>query len=76
MDKCCTNCAFFEQKKIPACYNINGKLFNGSVNETNCLLHKGVKITYPDGEFCGDEYFRPISIKTRLENLEKLDINE
>jgi hypothetical protein len=69
-EKCCKNCLFFIYKSRPEPYP--------SANyhvEYACHLHGSeASITDPESQFCGDEHWISVKVKTRIENLEKLGI--
>lgn len=69
-EKCCKNCLFFIDKSRPepypsAKYHI----------EYACHLHGSeASVTDPESQFCGDEHWISVKVKTRIDNLEKLGI--
>ena len=66
-EKCCKNCLFFGEDKKAQTYYTQIKY--------HCELHGSeASITHPDTQFCGDEHWISVKVKTRLENLEKLGI--
>jgi hypothetical protein len=61
-EKCCKNCLFFIDN-------------NNTKREFACHLHGSeASITWPEDQFCGDENWISVKVKTRIENLEKLGI--
>lgn len=70
-EKCCKNCLYFREEEVTNWYR-DGRSkirFHCDLNG----LHNG-EVSHPDDQFCGDEKWRSVKIKTRLENLEKLGI--
>jgi hypothetical protein len=69
-EKCCKNCLFFIDKSRPELYT--------SANwcvEFACHLHGSeASITDPESQFCGDEHWISVKVKTRIDNLEKIGI--
>lgn len=60
--KCCINCLYLIDR---------GK----SIINWDCQLHGSeARITHPSSQFCGDEYWVSVKLKTRIDNLEKLGI--
>jgi len=69
-EKCCSNCLFFIDKSRPESY-----LSANYHVEYACHLHGSeASITWPEDQFCGDEHWISVKVKTRIENLEKLGI--
>lgn len=65
-EKCCANCLYFrEEYREDSWYN------NYHCDLLN--LHNG-EVAWPSTQFCGDENWRPVKLKQRFENLEKLDL--
>jgi hypothetical protein len=68
-EKCCKNCLFFID---------NSRVLYSSFRlraEYACHLHGSeARLTYPKSQFCGDEHWISVKVKTRIENLEKLGI--
>jgi hypothetical protein len=75
-EKCCKNCLFFID---------NSKVLYPSLRhqaEYACRLHGSeANVTDPfyyeifsPSQFCGDEHWISVKVKTRIENLEKLGI--
>jgi hypothetical protein len=70
-EKCCKNCLYFREEEISNWYS-NGR----SKTKYHCDLndlHNG-EVSDPEDQFCGDEKWQSVNIKTRIENLEKLGI--
>jgi hypothetical protein len=69
-EKCCKNCFFVIDKSRPEPYP--------SANyhvEYDCHLHGSeANVTDPESQFCGDEHWISVKVKTRIDNLEKLGI--
>jgi hypothetical protein len=69
-EKCCKNCLFFIDKSRPEPYP--------SANyhvEYACHLHGSeANVADPESQFCGDEHWISVKVKTRIDNLEKLGI--
>ena len=73
-EKCCKNCLFFINKSRPEPYNRIRNIQSYHV-EYACHLHGSeASITDPESQFCGDEHWISVKVKTRIENLEKLGI--
>ncbi len=68
-EKCCKNCLFFID---------NSRVLYPSLRlneEYACHLHGSeASVTDPSSQFCGDEHWISVKVKTRIENLEKLGI--
>jgi hypothetical protein len=65
-EKCCKNCLFFIDNSRPEPYHHF---------EYACHLHGSeARINYPEDQFCGDEHWVSVKVKTRIEKLEKLGI--
>jgi hypothetical protein len=70
-EKCCKNCLFFIDNSKPETYP--------SANcwdiQYVCHFHGSeVSINWPEDQFCGDEHWISVKVKTRIDNLEKLGI--
>ena len=71
-EKCCKNCLYFREEEISNWYSSEGRsktVYHCDLND----LHNG-EVSHPEDQFCGDEKWRSVKIKTRIENLEKLGI--
>ncbi len=67
-EKCCRNCLFFIDKTQP-------DKFGKWTFEFACHLHGSeARITDPEFQFCGDEHWISVKVKSRNEQLEKLGI--
>ena len=63
-EKCCRNCLYFIDNNIDS-WGI----------QYDCKLHgSDAFITSPETQFCGDENWISVKVKTRIDNLEKLGI--
>lgn len=70
IEKYCKNCLFFIDKSRPEKYPSANWIL-----EFTCQLHGSeARITNPESQFCGDENWVSVKIKTRIDNLEKLGI--
>ncbi len=70
-EKCCKNCLYFREEEVTNWYS-DGRLkinYHCDLND----LHDG-EVSRPGEQFCGNEKWVSVKIKTRLENLEKLGI--
>jgi len=70
-EKCCSNCLYFREEEVANWYS-DGRsktVYHCDLNN----LHDG-EVSRPEDQFCGDEKWRSVKIKTRIENLEKLGI--
>lgn len=70
-EKCCQNCFYFREEEIINWYS------NGSSKTVyHCELHKlhDGEVSRPLDQFCGDENWISVKVKTRIDNLEKLGI--
>ena len=65
MIKKCENCSYLTSKE-EARFHYTEKIYS-------CKLHK-VKVSYPDSQFCGDEYWVSIKSTERLNKLKQLGI--
>ncbi len=66
-EKCCKNCLFFGIDRAPEKYYTRVTY--------HCQLHGSeASVTDPDSQFCGDEHWISIKVKTRLEKLDLLGI--
>ena len=66
-EKCCKNCLYFGVDKKPDNYYTRVTY--------HCQLHGSeASITDTQSQFCGDEHWISIKVKTRIDNLEKLGI--
>ena len=67
-EKCCLNCYYLEKKEID--YGDFKKDYY------ICNLHnlRNGEVSDPGYQFCGDENWISSKIKTRIENLDKLEI--
>ncbi len=67
-EKCCQNCLFFRQEKKSHSHYSQVSYHCDFHN-----LHDG-EVSDPGWQFCGDENWTSVKVKTRLKNLEKLGI--
>ena len=69
-EKCCQNCLFFIDNSRPEPYPSAKYRI-----EYACHLHGSeASVTRPEEQFCGDEHWISVKVKTRIDNLEKLGI--
>lgn len=70
-EKCCRSCLFFGEF-----HRLDRKPDKYYTRPTyHCQLHGfEASITHPESQFCGDEHWISVKVKTRLDNLDKLDV--